>query len=171
MVRYPKYSTTVIGAYSVPDWYESLDRLVAELALVDVPPALAGVGITVMCGPFFSCLPFPPRGLHTLSHVRYTPRASWADGPGLAEPAPAAGETTAFPHMRRDAERYVPAMAEAVYRGSLFEAKTLLPRNEVDDGRPILFRKDHGLTGHHVIMGGKIDNVYDMEAEIGRMFA
>jgi 5-methyltetrahydropteroyltriglutamate--homocysteine methyltransferase len=29
MVRYPKYSTTVIGAYSVPDWYESLDRLVA----------------------------------------------------------------------------------------------------------------------------------------------
>lgn len=29
MVRYPKYTTTVIGAYSVPDWYESLDRLVA----------------------------------------------------------------------------------------------------------------------------------------------
>jgi 5-methyltetrahydropteroyltriglutamate--homocysteine methyltransferase len=29
MVRYPKYTTTVIGAYSVPDWYEALDRLVA----------------------------------------------------------------------------------------------------------------------------------------------
>ena len=29
MPRYPKYSTTVIGAYSVPDWYEALDRLVA----------------------------------------------------------------------------------------------------------------------------------------------
>jgi len=26
---YPKYSTTVIGAHSVPDWYEALDRLVA----------------------------------------------------------------------------------------------------------------------------------------------
>jgi len=26
---YPKYTTTVIGAYSVPDWYESLDRLVS----------------------------------------------------------------------------------------------------------------------------------------------
>ena len=24
-----KYTTTVIGAYSVPDWYEALDRLVA----------------------------------------------------------------------------------------------------------------------------------------------
>jgi 5-methyltetrahydropteroyltriglutamate--homocysteine methyltransferase len=29
MVRYAKYATTVIGAYSVPDWYEALDRLVA----------------------------------------------------------------------------------------------------------------------------------------------
>lgn len=29
MSRYPKYTTTVIGAYSVPDWYEALDRLVA----------------------------------------------------------------------------------------------------------------------------------------------
>jgi hypothetical protein len=27
--RYPKYTTTVIGAYSVPDWYEPLDRLMS----------------------------------------------------------------------------------------------------------------------------------------------
>ena len=29
MIRYPKFATTVIGAYSVPDWFEALDRLVA----------------------------------------------------------------------------------------------------------------------------------------------
>ncbi len=29
MKPYPKYTTTVIGAYSVPDWYEPLDRLVS----------------------------------------------------------------------------------------------------------------------------------------------
>jgi 5-methyltetrahydropteroyltriglutamate--homocysteine methyltransferase len=29
MGRYPKYATTVIGAYSVPDWFEPLDRLLA----------------------------------------------------------------------------------------------------------------------------------------------
>jgi 5-methyltetrahydropteroyltriglutamate--homocysteine methyltransferase len=29
MSLYPKYSTTVIGAHSVPDWFEALDRLVA----------------------------------------------------------------------------------------------------------------------------------------------
>src|SRR5271165_2092187 len=28
MSFYPKYTTTVIGAYSVPRWYEPLDRLV-----------------------------------------------------------------------------------------------------------------------------------------------
>jgi hypothetical protein len=28
-MNYPKYATTVVGAHSVPDWYESLDRLVA----------------------------------------------------------------------------------------------------------------------------------------------
>jgi hypothetical protein len=26
MKPYPKYATTVIGAHSVPDWYEALDR-------------------------------------------------------------------------------------------------------------------------------------------------
>jgi 5-methyltetrahydropteroyltriglutamate--homocysteine methyltransferase len=29
MAEYPKYTTTVIGAHSVPRWYEALDRLVA----------------------------------------------------------------------------------------------------------------------------------------------
>jgi len=29
MMTYPKLATTVIGAYSVPNWFEALDRLVA----------------------------------------------------------------------------------------------------------------------------------------------
>ena len=29
MTAYPKYATTVIGAHSVPDWYEALDRLIS----------------------------------------------------------------------------------------------------------------------------------------------
>ena len=40
-MRYPKYSTTVIGAHSVPDWYEALDRLVAvgQLSLASMADA------------------------------------------------------------------------------------------------------------------------------------
>ncbi len=29
MPRYPNFTTTVIGAHSVPDWFEALDRLMA----------------------------------------------------------------------------------------------------------------------------------------------
>src|SRR5262245_19984904 len=29
MPRYPKYTTTVVGAHSVPRWFETLDHLVA----------------------------------------------------------------------------------------------------------------------------------------------
>src|ERR1700736_2447692 len=29
MTQYSKFTTTVVGAHSVPDWYESLDRLLA----------------------------------------------------------------------------------------------------------------------------------------------
>jgi len=51
-----------------------------EMAVVEVPEALRHAAITVMCGPFFSLLPCPAKpGLHTLSHVRYTPHAAWSE--------------------------------------------------------------------------------------------
>ena len=143
----------------------------AEMALVQAPPVFDGLGLTVMCGPFFSVMPFPDKGLHTLSHVRYTPHFALEEGPGLA-PAPrgeagAADEPSAFEPMLADALRYVPALRGSLQRGSLWAWKALLPMSEGDDSRPILCRKDHGLKGLQVLLGGKIDNVYDMLAELG----
>jgi glycine/D-amino acid oxidase-like deaminating enzyme len=152
-----------------------LKHELAEMALVEVPPVLKRLGVTVMDGPFFSCMPFPPRGLHTLSHVRYTPHGHWYDREG--EPHARAYDLfdrsekqTAFPHMVRDAARFLPPIARCEYRDSLWEVKTVLPRSETDDSRPILFRPDHGIPGYHVVMGGKIDNVYDVCDEIGKRF-
>src|SRR3972149_3318818 len=54
-----------------------LKHELTEMALVEVPEEVQGRGFTMMCGPFFSIMPFPPRGLHTLSHVRYTPHCDW----------------------------------------------------------------------------------------------
>ena len=51
-----------------------------EMALVEIPEELQGKAVTVMCGPFFSLMPFPSRGLYSLSHVRYTPHYEWYDG-------------------------------------------------------------------------------------------
>ena len=46
----------------------------------------------------------------------------------------------------------------------------MLPISEVDDSRPILCRFDHGLEGFHCIMGGKIDNVYDVVDAVNEHF-
>ena len=48
MVDYPKYTTTVIGAHSVPRWYEALDRLVGLGQLV--PGDFADAQFRVMQG-------------------------------------------------------------------------------------------------------------------------
>jgi glycine/D-amino acid oxidase-like deaminating enzyme len=144
-----------------------LKHELTEMCLVRPPEEIAGLGITIMCGPFFSVMPFPPDGLHSFSHVRYTPHFEWFEGPGrpvldayrVCDESP---KRTHWPHMIRDAARFVPALEACVYERSLWEIKTVLPRSEVDDSRPILFKAHHGLRHLHCIMGGKIDNVYDM---------
>ena len=45
---------------------------------------------------------------------------------------------------------------------SLWEVKTVLPKNDEDDGRPILFVRDAGYPNLSCVMGSKIDNVYDV---------
>lgn len=49
-----------------------LKHEMTEMCLVDVPEELKRTGFTIMCGPFFSVMPFPSVGLHSFSHVRYT---------------------------------------------------------------------------------------------------
>lgn len=141
-----------------------LKHEITEMALMQVPPALNSVGVTVMDGPFFSMMPFPARGLHTLSHVRYTPHCHWTDQPDLdpyQKLASYAQETRAD-RMVRDVARYMPAILDAKHVDSLFEVKTILVKNEGDDGRPILFEKHPQLPGCYSILGGKIDNIYDV---------
>lgn len=137
---------------------------ITEMALVE-PGPFAKLGLTVMDGPFFSLMPFPARGLHTLSHVRYTPQRSWTDAEtfhdgyqALAESEPASH----FGFMQRDAARFVPLIGELKQADTLFEVKTILTRNDHDDGRPILFREEPAMPNFFTVMGGKIDNIYDI---------
>ena len=134
----------------------------AEIALVEPPEEVAGLGVTVMDGPFFSIMPFPPRSLHSVSHVRHTPRMEWdgADGSGARDPD--ATCASSWPLMVKDAARYVPVLSKCRRRDSLWEVKTILPTSESSDSRPVLFKPDHGLKGFHCVVGGKIDNIYDM---------
>jgi hypothetical protein len=146
-----------------------LKHELTEMALVEMPPALRAIAITVMCGPFFSAMPFPSRGLHTLSHVRYTPHFSWEDRTGASARDASAvlarhERRSSFPNMVKDAARYLPILAEARYADSLWEVKTVLPQSEANDSRPILVNRSPRMPGLVSILGSKIDNVFDIEA-------
>lgn len=147
-----------------PGTRTGLKQEITELALMQAPPVLQGLGITVMDGPFFSMMPFPARGLHTLSHVRYTPHLHWNDEQGIDPYQKLAcyDRATRVDRMVRDLGRYLPSVLEARYVDSLFEVKTVLVKNEGDDGRPILFEKHPELPGCYSVLGGKIDNIYDV---------
>lgn len=58
--------------------------------------------------------------------------------------------------------RYLPCLQDLKWLGSLFEIKTLLLRNESDDGRPILLDRDPVNSGLMTVLGGKLDNIYDL---------
>lgn len=143
-----------------------------EMCLVEMPKSLQSKAYTIMCGPFFSIMPFPDKGLHTLSHVRYTPHSEWYDTDETVrdshEYLRSIKRISHFPQMIADVKRYMPEAKNIKYSGeSLWEIKTVLPQSEGDDSRPILFRQDHGgLKNYICIMGGKIDNIYDVFREL-----
>lgn len=147
-----------------------LKHEITEMALIKVPPVMKGVGITVMDGPFFSVMPFPARGLHTLSHVRYTPHLNWLDTGGENPYNKLANYPceSRVDRMLRDVARYMPAIAQSDYVESLFEVKTVLVKNEGDDGRPILFERHASLPNCFSVLGGKIDNIYDVLEKLDR---
>lgn len=149
-----------------------LKQEITEMALMQAPPVLRSLGVTVMDGPFFSMMPFPARDLHTLSHVRYTPHNNWVDKPGL-DPYQRMESyhcETRVERMMRDVSRYMPAIADAKYVESLFEVKTILVKNEGDDGRPILFERHSLMPNCYSILGGKIDNIYDVLEKLDAEF-
>lgn len=142
-----------------------LKHELVEIALVTPPPDLANLAVTVMDGPFFSLMPFPAEAVYSLSHVRYSPHAAWIDTPtGTSAYATAARlrRQSRWRHMVNDAARYMPCIKNTKWVRSLFEVKTVLIRNEFDDGRPILMEEHEQMPGLFSVLGGKIDNIFDL---------
>jgi glycine/D-amino acid oxidase-like deaminating enzyme len=135
-----------------------------EMPLIKLPATLNKFGITIMDGPFFSLLPFPDRKMHSFHHVRYTPHISWY---GTDEDIDKeALQSSHFQLMLKDAQRYIPQLKNLHSDDSLFQTKAVLKMTENNDGRPIYFHKNYQIPNFHLVMGGKIDNVYDIIEEI-----
>ena len=143
----------------------ALKHQLAEVALAVPPPELSGVAVTVVDGPFFSTMPYPAEKLYSFTHVRYTPHFSWMAEDGDRSPYQVAEQLpqqTRWRHMSQDARRYLPCVAGFEYRRSLFEVKTVMVKNERDDGRPILLCRHPDAPRLVSVMGAKIDNIYDL---------
>ncbi|SDG88234.1 FAD-dependent oxidoreductase [Pelagibacterium luteolum] len=148
----------------------SLKHELVEIALIQPPPAMENLAVTLMDGAFFSSMPYPSANAYSLTHVRYTPHFGWTDDTSSLD-AYATLERlpreTRWRHMINDARRYVPALDEAKWRTSLFDVKTVPVKNEHDDGRPILLHAHADIPGFWSILGSKIDNIYDLYEAVG----
>lgn len=142
-----------------------LKHELTEIALIESPQELRQFGVTVMDGPFFSTMPYPSAGFHSLTHVRYTPHKSWTDASAQRSAYDVFGDVVPQSRVRfmlADSQRYIPCLTDAVWVRSLYDVKTVMLKNEVDDGRPILFHRQPAESRIISIMGGKIDNVFDL---------
>jgi hypothetical protein len=128
-------------------------------------PELDGNWIKVIHDPFFSYLSYPAEDLHSLAYVCYKPYESWTDkirtgAPRILSPDQLPQFRAA--HMIRDGQRYLPSLAHARYEKHLFEVKTVLVKTDYYDGRPILYQQKPINCRFVSIIGGKIDNIYDL---------
>lgn len=142
-----------------------LKHEMTELALVDPPDEMQNYAVTVMDGPFFSLMPYPAAGKYSLTHVRYTPHVSWTDQATSVSPYKAFDQIeleSRLRHMVLDAARYLPCVGQITSGESIYDIKTVLVKNEVDDGRPILVHEEPPGGRVTSVLGGKIDNIYDL---------
>lgn len=76
MKPYPKYATTVIGAHSVPDWYEALDRLLAvgQLSMASMADAQYRAGQAAILDQEIAGIDVVTGGeMHRRTHNRHAP--------------------------------------------------------------------------------------------------
>lgn len=164
------FNTTYAGLNSItgvsPQPPGTLRHQVVEIALIEPPEQLAHIACTIIDGPFFGIMPFPARGLTSLYHVRYSPHFQWVDrGVDSPNPYEVLGGydcDSSFPYMIRDAARYVPLIAQSQHADSLFDVRTLLANTIQDDARPILVSRSEECPRVLSLLGGKIDNIYDL---------
>lgn len=115
------------------------------MPLINVPSIFKNLGITIMDGDFFSIMPFPMQQCHSIHHVKLTP------------------ENAPFQKFQEDIEKYIPSLKNLTHIGDITEKKVIFPGSAMDDGRPILYRKNYaGNDWLEVIVGGKLDNIYDI---------
>ena len=170
MARYEKYTTTVIGAHSVPRWYEALDRLVTsgQLAAGDFADAQLRATQAAILEQEIAGIDIITGGeMHRRTHNRHSPPNAmlnhfWQKIPSFQ------GETRPKPITKYDPHVFHPA---AVCRGPVIETVDLGLVDEFTTvssfaRRPVKIT----MTGPHLLAAVAYDEYYNNTIEMMKDF-
>ena len=160
MPRYPKYATTVIGAHSVPDWFEALDRLVAvgQLSMASLADAQYRATQAAVLDQEIAGIDVVTGGeMHRRTHNRHSPPNAmlnhfWQKIPAFQ------GSTRPKPITAHDPDVFHPAatckdrIRETVNLGLVDEFKTVSALTR----RPVKIT----MTGPHMLAKVAYDEFY-----------
>lgn len=150
-----EFDKIVIATYSaINDTAQMLDAEagvfqfeICEKPVLRMPKDMNNVGIVVMDGEFCSLDPLGDSGFHLLGHVKHAiharnvgvkakiPEEMQGDIDAGVVRRPAASQASA---MINAAARFIPAVADAEYIGSMFTVRAVLPERDATDERPTL---------------------------------
>lgn len=158
---------------------------ISEVALV-YPSVLMHTGITVIDGPFTSCIPFGLTGLSSLTSVLYTHHMSSGDYfprfecqqvnrdclPGdlsncnFCNARPSSNQRKMIAQIKR----YLSDTVQLDYQRSLFTIKAKLKSSHIDDGRPTEISILNSDPPFYCLFSGKINSIYEIEKLITNEF-
>jgi len=171
MRPYPKYTTTVIGAYSVPDWYEALDRLMAvgQLSMSSMADAQYRAGVAAVHDQELAGIDVITGGeMHRRTHNRHSPPNAmlnhfWQKMPafqGATRPKPI---TSHDPNVFHPAATCKTRIAETTDLGLLDEFKTVSALTK----KPVKIT----MTGPHLLAAVAYDEFYNDRSAMMRDLA
>lgn len=130
-----------------------------EVPLFRIPSDLGAEDITIMDGPYFSIMDYPPEpGVSAVTHVHLGRHQTWSP----PDPEPTWDQKTRQEDIIEDITQYIPKMAEARYLSSMLTTRALLAETSDDDGRPVLVEYAEVSPRIVSILGSKFNSVYEV---------
>ena len=130
-----------------------------EVPLFRIPSELGAEDITIMDGPYFSIMDYPPDpGVSAVTHVHLGRHQTWSP----PDPEPEWDRKSRHEDIIDDIMQYIPKMQEARYLSSMLTTRALLAETSDNDGRPVLVEYAEVSPRIISILGSKFNSVYEV---------
>jgi hypothetical protein len=125
--------------------YEVCEKPV--IALNRISENYRNFSLVVMDGPFCSLDPIGRTGWHVMGHVEHAihsrnvghfPEVAWRLEGYLNAGIVSEPKSSKWAKIKKDSKRYMPFLDEALYQGSMFTVRTVLPNKDKTDERPTI---------------------------------